>query len=241
MRDTWARIFFGVTGISALIGVLFSSWITVANSPAEVAREGSVPAALVHANPEVFNDVIARGFNTFVYFTILSNILVGIVCVILMTNPHKAGKVFDVFRVFSLVAITITGIVYNAILRAEADPQGFSAFNTNILHVFVPIMAVLGWLIFGPRIKFKWSIVWSCAGIGMIWLIFTFIRGSMIDWYPYPFLNVDYVGYPKAIGACFVILLIAIGFASAVLGLDKKLPGAKPWLDSAEEPAKESA
>ncbi|MFZ1362420.1 MAG: Pr6Pr family membrane protein [Candidatus Nanopelagicales bacterium] len=233
MRDTWARIVYGITGFAAFIGVLFSSWITVSNSPQEIADEGSVPAAAVHASPEVFDLLVVRGLNTFVYFTIASNITVAVVCIILMTNPHKRGKVFDVFRVFSLVAIIITGIVYNAILRAEADPVGFSAFNTNIVHVFVPIMAVVGWLFFGPRIKFAWKTVWACAGIGLIWLVFTFIRGAFINWYPYPFLNVDYLGYPKAIGACVGILVIAILLACGILALDKKLPGEKPWLNKA--------
>lgn len=240
MRDIWARIFYGVTGIVAAVGVLFSSWLTVANTPAEVAEAGSVAKAAVHASPESFVDPIVRGLNTFVYFTIWSNILVAIVCLMLLANPHRRGKVFDVFRVFSLIAITITGIVYNAVLRAESDAVGFAAFNTNMLHVFVPIAAILGWLLFGPRIKFSWKTVLWCAVIGLVWLVFTFIRGAMIHWYPYGFLNVDSLGFGPAALNCVFILIFAMILASVALLLDKKLPGPKPWLEDDNEVESES-
>lgn len=239
MRDTWARIFYGVTGFAAAIGVLFSSWLTVAETPAEVAEAGSVAKDAIQANPELFTEPVIRGLNTFVYFTIWSNILVAIVCLMLLANPHRSGKVFDVFRVFSLTAITITGIVYNAVLRAEANSVGFAEFNTNVLHVFVPIAAVVGWLIFGPRIKFSGKTVLWCAVIGLVWLVFTFIRGGIIHWYPYPFLNVDSVGFGAAVITCIGILIVAMLFASLILWLDKKLPGPKPWLDADSESEKD--
>lgn len=237
MRDTWARIIFGITAFNSLFGVLFSSWVTVAATPEEVAKEGSVAKAAVQANPEYFLTVFERGTNVFFYFTILSNVLVGIVCLILMTNANKRGKVFEVFRLFSLIAIIITGIVYNTVLRQLSHPEGLALVENNMMHVIAPILATVGWLIFGPRIQFKWAKLGWCAVIGLAWILVTFIRGAITHWYPYPFLNVDSLGYPSAIIACAVILLIAVGLGAAILGLDKKLPGTKPWQDPAPEVA----
>lgn len=237
MRETWARIIFGITAFNSLIGVLFSSWVTVAATPEAVAEEGSVAKAAVQANPEYFATVFERGTNVFFYFTIVSNVLVGIVCLILMTNANKRGKVFEVFRLFSLIAIIITGIVYNTVLRQLSNPEGLALVENNMMHVIAPILATVGWLVFGPRIEFKWAKLGWCAVIGLVWIVVTFVRGAITHWYPYPFLNVDSLGYPSAIIACTVILLVAVGLGAAILGLDKKLPGPKPWLESTPEPA----
>lgn len=236
MRDTWARIFFGITGFNSLIGVLFSSWVSVAGTPEEIAKGGSVATATVQANPDYFATVFERGINVFFYFTILSNVLVGVVCIILMTNPHKRGSVFLIFRLFSLIAIIITGIVYNTVLRQSAHPEGLSLIENNMMHVIAPILATVGWLIFGPRIQFKLARLGWCALIGLVWIVVTFIRGAITNWYPYPFLNVDSLGYSGAIIACTGILLVAVGLGAAIMGLDKKLPGPKPWLEESEEP-----
>ena len=243
MRDTWAKIFFGITAFNSLIGVLFSSWVSVSETAAEVAKGGSVETAAIQANPEYFMTVFERGSNVFFYFTIISNVLVGVVCLILMTNPNKRGKVFEIFRLFSLIAIIITGIVYNTVLRQLSNPEGLSLVENNMMHVLAPILATVGWLIFGPRIQFKAAKLGWCVVIGLVWIVVTFVRGAITHWYPYPFLNVDSLGYPSAIIACTVILLIAVGLGAAIMGLDKKLPGPKPWLDedAEKEPATATA
>lgn len=239
--DTKAKVFHGITGFAALTGIILNIVQSIAATPAKIVTDGTVAAASAHANPADFENPIVRVLNSFSYFTILSNLTVCVVCLLLMKNPHKTGKVFDVFRVFSIVAITITGIVYNAVLRATANPEGIGIVSTNILHVLVPILAIAGWLFFGPRVKFSWRIVGSCVAIGLVWLLFTFIRGGASHWYPYGFLNVDAVGMTKALIACLGILLIAIAFAAGVMKADAKLPGEKPWLADGDTGSAEEA
>ena len=50
-----------------------------------------------------------------------------------------------------VVAITITLIVYGVALAHLLDPDSWAYFSDVLLHRIVPVVAVLGWLIYGPR------------------------------------------------------------------------------------------
>jgi hypothetical protein len=51
------------------------------------------------------------------------------------------------------------------------------------------------------------------------WLVFTLIRGAVISWYPYPFIDVTQLGYGKTILNCFWVSLL-------LFALLQELP---PW------------
>lgn len=36
------------------------------------------------------------------------------------------------------------------------------------------------------------------------WIVYTFVRGRLVDWYPYPFLDVRKIGYRAAFGSTVV-------------------------------------
>jgi hypothetical protein len=48
------------------------------------------------------------------------------------------------------------------------------------------------------------------------------IRGAVIGWYPYPFIDVTQLGYGKAVVNCFWVSLLLFGLAGAIT-LDARL------------------
>ncbi len=219
MRETWARVVFGLTAIISLTGVTLSAFSAAAASAEKVAEAGGL------SDPAIFESAASRFLNTFVAFTIWSNIIVSVVCILMVVNPYRTSTVFRVFRLYGLVAITTTGLVYNLILRKLADPQGWALVANDMVHIATPLLAVVGWLIFGPRIPFRMKYVWGSIAIGLVWITFTLTRGALIHWYTYPFVNVDNLGYLQVAVNCFAILVFAALLAMAFMGLDKKLPG----------------
>ncbi len=88
----------------------------------------------------------------------------------------------------------------------------------------MPTLAVIGWLLFGPRPRITLRI----ALLGLIWpvawLVGTLLVGAATGWYPYPFLDVGARGAgPVAVAS----LLVALAFF-AISGLfwtgDRRLP-----------------
>jgi uncharacterized membrane protein len=85
------------------------------------------------------------------YFTILSNILVAWTTSTLAIDPGRDGRVWRVLRLDAVVGITVTAVVHWFFLRPLLDLHGGDYVADKLLHVVVPLLAVAGWLVFGPR------------------------------------------------------------------------------------------
>ena len=145
-----------------------------------------------------FHTSLEREFNTFAFFTIQSNLIVGATSLLLALRPERSSPVFATFRLIGVVAITVTGVIYHVALASIFDLQGWQLGN-QLVHTVVPVLAVVGWFSFGPRSLTsariaRWSLLFPIG-----WLAFTLIRGAVVKWYPYPFIDVTKLGYGGAV------------------------------------------
>lgn len=79
----------------------------------------------------------------------------------------------------------------------------------------MPLLAVIGWVAFGPRGLTSARIAKLSLLFPLAWLAFTLIRGAVIHWYPYPFIDVTSIGYGKAVLNCFWVTLLLLGLSTA--------------------------
>ena len=125
--------------------------------------------------------------------------------------------------------ITITGLVFDLVLIDYVHPSGWQLVATIGFHYVAPWATLLGWLLFGPRPRIDratmaWAFLWPIAWIG-----YTFIRGALVDWYPYPFLNADEIGYGVAIRNTLAIVVLALVLVAIFARLDRiRTVGAAP-------------
>jgi hypothetical protein len=197
------RAWFGLTALAVALGLVVQLIVT-AN-----ASEGAF-----------FGSGVSRTLNVFVFFTIQSNIIVGVTCLLLWLDPKRSSTPFDTLRLTGVVAITITGVVYHAVLRGLFDLETWGLVADNVLHTIVPIGAVIGWLAWGPRGKTSSRIVKLSVIFPVSWLAFTLIRGAIVDFYPYPFVDVDRLGYVKVLINCVWVAVLYLGVASGANVLD---------------------
>lgn len=164
-----------------------------------------------------------RAFNTFSFFTIDSNLIVGATVLLLALKPDRSSPVFATFRLIGVVAITVTGLVYHVALASLFDLQGWDQLGNQLVHTVVPILAIVGWLMFGPRGRTSarialWSLVFPVA-----WLGFTLIRGSFVHWYPYPFIDVTKLGYGGTLLNRVWVSLLLLGLAAGATAVDRRI------------------
>jgi hypothetical protein len=208
MDARWARPWFAATAIAVLAGVVIQLFVS-ANS--DVAFGGSP---------------VNQALNIFAYFTVLSNVTVGVTTLLLAIDPNRSSPLFATFRLIGLVAITVTFIVFHVVLSRLLDLETWAEAANQLLHTVVPILAIVGWGRFGPRGLTSARIAALTVLFPLAYMIFTLIRGPLAsDFYPYPFTDVAKLGYLRvSINGVWVALLF-VGTAAAATALDPRLPG----------------
>ncbi|WP_312858518.1 Pr6Pr family membrane protein [Pseudonocardia pini] len=204
-----ARPWFGLVAAVALLGVAVQL-VATAFFP--------LPGAF-------FSGRVAQVLNVFCFFTILSNLLVAVVFALLAAEPDRDDRTIRVLLLDAVLAIAVTGIVYNLVLAQTANPVGLHQVANVLCHMLTPLLAVVGWLLFGPRGLVDRKVVLLSAIYPIAWLAFTLVRGAVIDWYPYPFVDVVAHGYGRVLVNCLVVAVLFLGLGFGALALDRRLPG----------------
>ena len=158
------------------------------------------------------------------YFTIQANVLVLAAALTLARRPDRDGRAWRVMRLAGLNGIVVTGLVHWFLLRPLLHLTGWSYAVDKLLHVVVPLLAVLGWLLFGPRPRVTVRVI----GLSMIWplawLTYTIIMGRLTGWYPYPFLDIDTLGVAAVALVSLGITMLFLVLSTLLWLADRRLP-----------------
>jgi len=139
----------------------------------------------------------------FGYFTVDTNILVALsFTFIALQSNSNLGRFFR--KVSTVTAITayiiIVGITYNVFLRSTWNPQGMQKLVDE-------------------KLKWKDSFPWLIYPI--VYMIYAIIFGAITKYYPYPFVDVNELGYNKALINAGLVLVIMFLLSLALIGTGK--------------------
>lgn len=163
---------------------------------------------------------VGRIANLFTYFTIQSNVLVGITAALIARGRARDATWFRALFVAALLAISITALVWHAALAGPMS--GAAAIGNALVHTIGPALFAVGWLSFGPRVFTVRALLLSLV-YPVAWLAFTLIRGAIAGYYPYPFMDVADIGYARAVVNLSIIVALALVLALAFTGIERAL------------------
>ena len=200
-----------IIGMLALFGVSVQFIISINRA---IAEDNSVSQVVI---------------NMLGYFTILTNTFAAAVLTTLGLLPNsKIGKVFSTPEVFGCVVSSMlwVGIGFHLLLSDYWSPDGMEAVSNYLNHYIVPSSLLIIWLIFPPetQIPKRTPLLWEIYPV--IYGAYIIIRGEIINKYPYPFFDINVIGYPKALWNGLVILLVILGigyFVRALVNLSSRL------------------
>lgn len=157
------------------------------------------------------NDILATFKIILSFFTVLSNILSAIAfTAILLFENSSIGRFFATpsTKAAVTVYIFIVGLIYNIALRGLEIPSGWHSVANELLHVVNPLLVLGYWVSFANKsnLEYKQAVIWLIYPLFYVAIIV--VRGIMIDKYPYPFINVVELGYPKALLNTLIILIV---------------------------------
>ncbi len=168
--------------------------------------------------------IATRTLRFFSYFTVQSNILVAATAAILVLRPFSDGRLWRVIRLQALFGITVTGVVYSTLLRGVVDLHGAAAVTNALVHYVAPVMAVIGWLLFGPRPRIDENTLAASLLWPALYVVYTLAHGAASDWYPYPFVDVATHGYVTVLRNGVGLNVLLVGVGALFMWADHRLP-----------------
>lgn len=183
-----------ITAISAWAGLTLQLYILLANVPDN---------GLTHLQ------AIARFFG---YYTILTNLLVATTLSIELINPgSRFGNFFSSFSVQTAIMLNIllVGLGYNVLLRNTWNPEGLQRWADELLHVVVPALYFIYWLI-RKKESIKWKALFNWMIYPVAYICYALTRGIVENWYPYYFIDINILGYSRVMKNCIGLLAIYI-------------------------------
>lgn len=164
--------------------------------------------------------------NFFSFFTIQSNILVALLLLLIgFCNLKGITGNIAFLRGAATLYIAMTGVIYFLLLSGNEDALQTTIPWVNIvLHYLMPIAVVADWIFFPARhnVPFRRALLWFAYPFA--YAVYSFVRGAVTGWYPYPFLNPVTTGWPNVVAISLIIAIAIIGLTWLLVKRTPKAP-----------------
>ena len=170
---------------------------------------------MLHSRDASLAESIIRFFS---FFTIISNSMAVLYFIGLLLPAQKKLRQFVQHNETESAVplyIIVVGFVYQIILKPLllAPLQGWFMIADNILHALISFLILVYWILFLSSKKINVQTLPYCLIYPVVYLTYTLIRGSFIDFYPYPLVAVNKLGYGKVLFNSALLVLFFLGLA----------------------------
>jgi hypothetical protein len=175
--------------------------------------------------------LVARGVfvpaNFFSYFTIESNVLAvaSLVLGALAAATRTRSTGLEVFRGAVALYMTTVALVFIVLLsNRPANELTAVPWDNTVLHYLMPAAVLLDWVLSGrsAAVPYRRALLW--LAVPAAYLVYSLVRGRVVGWYPYPFLDPATAGYA---GVALTSAVVAAVLA-AVTWVVARAPGWVP-------------
>jgi len=160
----------------------------------------------------------------FSYFTVLSNTLVATVLTCAATSRESAARRWFLQPWVSsgiAVSIVVVGLAYNLLLRHLWHPQGWQWLADELLHDVMPLLYLVYWCRCVPKGRLRMGHIGLWVIYPLVYFAYSLLRGHVLAVYPYPFIDVEKLGYPQVFINAAGLLAGFVLIASLVIGWDR--------------------
>ncbi|SDB60109.1 hypothetical protein SAMN03159382_04736 [Pseudomonas sp. NFACC23-1] len=90
----------------------------------------------------------------------------------------------------------------------------------ELLHDVMPVVFLIYWWFCVPK-GLHWAAVWLWLIYPLVYFIYALVRGHLIGSYPYPFIEVDRLGYSQVLGNALMVLLGFVVISLVLIAADR--------------------
>jgi hypothetical protein len=162
----------------------------------------------------------------FSYFTVLTNTLVATVLTCEWTSRESAARRWFLQPWVSsaiAVSIAVVGLAYSVLLRHLWHPEGWQLLADELMHDVMPLLFLGYWWVCVPKGTLRVRHVGLWVIYPLVYFAFVLWRGHQLAVYPYPFMDVDKLGYPQVFVNAGGLLAGFVMVALLLIALDRQL------------------
>ena len=206
-------------------------------NPSELRRRFVVVAAMLgwaglsiqmylifHSRWTLGASLIGGLVSFFSYFTVLSNTLVATVLTCAVTSRESAARRWFLQPWVSsgiAVSIAVVSLAYNLLLRHLWHPEGWQWLADELLHDVMPLLFLVYWWSCVPKGRLRVGHIGLWVIYPLVYFAYSLLRGHLLAVYPYPFIDVEKLGYPQVFINAGGLLVGFVVIALLVIGLDR--------------------
>lgn len=177
----------------------------------------------------VMNNVF-RPWEYFSYFTIQTSLIAIVTLSVagwFAWNGRNETRLLNIVRLSTVTFTVVVTLVYNMLLRGLPDAVAdgdyvWPVLPNEILHVWAAIFMLIDWMLSSRRINLRIRSIFWVLLFPLAWLLYSIIRGLMVDWWPYWFINPNEpAGITGMLTYIVGIMLFLLTVAVALLGLQR--------------------
>lgn len=160
----------------------------------------------------------------FSYFTVLSNTLIATVLTCELTSRESAARRWFLQPWVSsavAVSIAVVGLAYSVLLRHLWHPEGWQFLADELMHDIMPLLFLIYWWCCVPKGTLRLRHISLWVIYPLVYFAYSLFRGHALAVYPYPFIDVDKLGYPQVFVNAGGLLAGFVVIALLVIGLDR--------------------
>jgi hypothetical protein len=170
-------------------------------------------------------DALTRTVNYFSFFTILSNILAAAT----LTVPELAGRsrvgrflLRYELRTALTVYMIMTGCVYALFLAGLTPLTEVQHLADIALHYVIPPLYVIDWIAIRPKCQINWKNALNILIFPLLYGVYTLARGALVGTYPYPFVDVNQLGYRAVLINFGLFVLAFLGLSIIIIAVGRR-------------------
>jgi hypothetical protein len=162
----------------------------------------------------------------FSYFTVLTNTLVATVLTCEWTSRESAARRWFLQPWVSsgiAVSIAVVGLAYSLLLRHLWHPEGWQFLADELMHDVMPLLFLVYWGFCVPKGTLRVRHIGRWVIYPLVYFAYLLLRGHELAVYPYPFIDVDKLGYPQVFVNAAGLLAGFVLISLLMIGLDRWL------------------
>ena len=119
------------------------------------------------------------------------------------------------------MSIIVVGAAYSLLLRNLWQPQGLHWLANELLHDVMPVLFTLYWWFCVPKGTLRLSHIAVWALYPIVYFAYLLWRGHTLGMYPYPFIDVNKLGYAQTFVNALGILAGFVAVALLMVAIDR--------------------